>query len=108
MMHRNILALSLLGAILLGLIATGMVVRGNEQHPNVLPEPDTLPQPDSLRQSAMIWEYKTICVQGPFANAAHTLNEYGKRGWEVVDWEDNGFRHYLLKRQAAKSDSDGR
>jgi len=69
------------GAILLVLILTGMVVRANE------------PQPDVL------WEYKTLRISGTFTDAEHTLNEYGKKGWEVVDWEDTNFKYYLLKRQ---------
>jgi hypothetical protein len=60
---------------------------------------DITTQPEVAPQPNVLWEYKTICVQGPFENAAHTLNEYGKKGWEVVDWEDTGFKHYLLKRQ---------
>lgn len=87
MMHRSGLVLLLVAAILFGLMAMGIVVQGHA------PQPDVLPQPD------VQWEYKTICVPGPFTDAAQTLNEYGKRGWEVVDWEDTGFKHYLLKRQ---------
>jgi hypothetical protein len=81
MMHRNSVVLLVVAAILLGMIAEGMVVRGNEPKPGVL------------------WEYKTLRVGGAFEDAERTLNEYGKKGWEVVDWEDANFVFVLLKRQ---------
>jgi hypothetical protein len=80
MMNRNIVVLLVIGAVLLGLIVTCMAVRANE------------PQPD------VQWEYKTLRM-GLFTDAEHTLNEYGKQGWEVVDWEDTNFVYFLLKRQ---------
>ncbi len=80
-MNRNSVVLLVVVAVLLGLIARGMVVRGNE------------PQQDVL------WEYKTLRVQGSFTDAERTLNEYGKKGWEAVDWEDTGNLQVLLKRQ---------
>jgi hypothetical protein len=81
MMNRNSVVLLVVGAVLLGLIAKGVVVRGNEP------------------QSDVVWEYKTLRVPGSFENTEPTLNEYGKKGWEVVDWEDTGSVHFLLKRQ---------
>ena len=80
-MNRNSIALLVAGAVLLGLIAGGMVVRGDEIGAEVQ------------------WEYKTLRVRGSFSNAERTLNEYGQKGWEVVDWEDTGFVQVLLKRQ---------
>ena len=80
-MNRNSVVLLVVAAILLGLIARGMVVRGSE------------PQAD------VIWEYKTLRFSGPLAGAEQTLNEYGKKGWEVVDWEDSNYGFVLLKRQ---------
>jgi hypothetical protein len=47
----------------------------------------------------VLWEYKTICVPGPFTNTAQILSEYGKKGWEVVDWEETNSLYFLLKRQ---------
>jgi hypothetical protein len=80
-MNRNSIALLVSAAVLLGLIAGGMVVRGDEIGAEVQ------------------WEYKTLRVRGSFSNAERPLNEYGKKGWEVVDWEDTGFVQVLLKRQ---------
>jgi len=80
-MSRNSVVLLVAVAVLLGLIAGGMVVRGNEP------------------QSDVLWEYKTLRVPGSFENTEPTLNEYGKKGWEVVDWEDSNFVYFLLKRQ---------
>ena len=80
-MNRNSVVLLVVAAILLGLIAGGMVVRGNEP------------------QSDVAWEYKTLRVRGSFTDAERTLNDYGKKGWEVVDWEDTGNLQVLLKRQ---------
>ncbi len=80
-MNRNSVILLVVGAILLSLIVTGMVVRGNE------------PQPDVL------WEYKTLRMSTNFTDSEQTLNEYGKKGWEVVDWEDTNFLYFLLRRQ---------
>ena len=81
MMNRNSIALLVAGAVLLGLIAGGMVVQGDEIGAEVQ------------------WEYKTLRVRGQFSNAERMLNEYGKKGWEVVDWEDTGFVQVLLKRR---------
>ena len=81
MMNRNSVVLLVVAAILLGLIVGGMVVRGNE------------PQPD------VVWEYKTLRFSGPLGGAEQTLNEYGKKGWEAVDWEDSNYGFVLLKRQ---------
>jgi len=100
-MNRNILLSLLVGAIFLGWVGIIMVVNGSESQPDILTEPNKPSQPDTSPQSTRVWEYKTICVQGPFTMAAQTLNEYGKKGWEVVDWEDTGFLHFLLKRQAS-------
>jgi len=80
-MDRNNVMFLLTGTILLGLIALSMIVRGNE------------PQPDVL------WEYKTLNLSTNFTNTEHTLNEYGKKGWEVVDWEDTNSKYFLLKRR---------
>ena len=80
-MNKNSAVLLVAAAILLGLIAGGMVVRGNELQPDVL------------------WEYKTLRVRGSFTDAERTLNEYGKKGWEAVDWEDSNYGFVLLKRQ---------
>jgi len=101
-MHRNTLMLLLFGAIFSGWIGLVMVVEGDERKQDVAPQPTISFRPRTPPKSDVIWEYKTICVQGPFANAANTLNEYGKKGWEVIDWEDTGFKHYLLKRQVPK------
>ena len=46
----------------------------------------------------VLWEYKTLRM-GLFTDAEQTLNEYGKQGWEVIDWEDTNFMYFLLKRQ---------
>ena len=81
MMHRNSVILFIVAAILLGLITKGMVVRGNESKPGVR------------------WEYKTLRMGGAFEDAERTLSEYGKKGWEVVDWEDANFVFVLLKCQ---------
>jgi len=81
MMNKNSVVLLVVAAILLGLIAGGMVVRGDEL------------------QSDVVWEYKTLRVRGSFTDAERPLNEYGKKGWEVVDWEDTGNLQVLLKRQ---------
>ena len=105
-MHRNSLALFLVGAILLGLVATAIVAENSEKQLNMVSPAEAPPQPETVRQSEVLWEYKTICVQGPFENAAQTLNEYGKKGWEVIDWEDTGFKQYLLKRQVPRGNPD--
>jgi hypothetical protein len=79
-MDRNNVMFLVVGAILLGLIVTAMVVRGNEPRPDVQ------------------WEYKTLRMD-LFTDAEDALNEYGKQGWEVVDWEDTNFVYFLLKRR---------
>jgi hypothetical protein len=80
-MNRNSIILLIVGLILLGLVVTGMVVRANE------------PQPDVL------WEYKILHMSVKATDAENTLNEYGKQGWEVVDWESTSSTYFLLKRQ---------
>ena len=79
-MSRNSVVMLVIGGVLLGLIATCMVVQANEP------------------QSDVQWEYKTLRMD-LFTDAEHTLNEYGKQGWEVVDWEDTNSVYFLLKRR---------
>lgn len=101
-MHRRTLILLLVGAISLGGLGIMMVVQANEKTTVIEPQPSVSSHSDKPMQSGLIWEYKTICVQGPFTNAVRTLNEYGKKGWEVVDWEDTDLKYYLLKRMVPK------
>ena len=81
MMNRNSVVLLVIGAVLLVLIVTCMVVRANE------------PQAD------LQWEYKILRTSIKSNDTEYILNEYGKQGWEVVDWEDASSTHFLLKRQ---------
>jgi hypothetical protein len=80
-MNGNRAVLLMIGAVLLGMIITCMVVRANE------------PQAD------VQWEYKILRTSIKSNDTEYILSEYGKQGWEVVDWEDTGFTHFLLKRQ---------
>lgn len=80
-MKGNNVVFLLIGAVLLGMIITCMVVRANDPQPEVQ------------------WEYKILRMSIKSNDTEYILNEYGKQGWEVVDWEDAGFTHFLLKRQ---------
>jgi hypothetical protein len=79
--NRNSVMLLVIGAVLLGMIVTCMVVQANG------------PQPD------VQWEYKVLRMSIKSNDTEYILNEYGKQGWEVVDWEDTSSTHFLLKRQ---------
>jgi hypothetical protein len=56
-------------------------------------------------ESQTQWEYKSVVIntEGPFNDVEYRgkieakLNELGKDGWELVDWENVA---YLLKRRA--------
>jgi hypothetical protein len=81
-MNRNSsIALLVVWAILLGLIITGIVVRADELQPGVL------------------WEYKILRMSIKTTDTEQALNEYGKQGWEVIDWEYPDSTYILLKRQ---------